>query len=194
MLRARGDRAGALEQIRTLLDLAPKAVVPRHLLAVLLHEGGEDVGAVAELQRCQAEDPTFPDTYQLLAIIFFEKQDFAGGEQVLREGMRQAPDSMILQNAMAWMLATSPVSAQRNGNEALAIALAVCDRTQHREFSSLDTLAAAHAETGQFERAVEIQKEAIRLAQEAGHPEENLDDYRERLQLYEIHRPYRQTP
>ena len=194
LLRAQGDRTGALEQIRAGLELAPNSVIARHMLAVLLHEGGDDVGAVAELERCLADDPKFSDSYQLLAVIRFEKQDYIGGELILRKGIQEAPDSIVLQNALAWILATSPASGQRKADEALMLALAVCDKTQHREFSLLDTLAAAYAEMGQFDEAVKTQREAIRLAEEAGHPAENVSGYRERLQLYEIRMPYHQKP
>jgi hypothetical protein len=48
----------------------------------------------------------------------------------------------------------------------------------------LDTLAAAYAEAGQFERAVTTQREAIRLIGKN-------DDYEKRLKLFEAHQPYR---
>lgn len=194
MLREQGDRSAAIEEVRAGLELAPKSAMARHMLAVFLHEEGESQAAVTELLRCGEESPGYPDTYQLLAVIALENKDYAGGERILRGGLQQAPNSIALQNALAWILATSPVSAQRNGDEALALALAVCDRTQHRMFSLLDTLAAAYAAAGEFDKAVETQKEAIRLAEEAKHPEDDLQGYRERLQLFEIRRPYRQAP
>jgi hypothetical protein len=50
----------------------------------------------------------------------------------------------------------------------------------------LDTLAAAHAEAGNFEPAVKWVKRAIDLAPPAAH-----ESLRERLALYEKEKPYR---
>jgi tetratricopeptide (TPR) repeat protein len=50
----------------------------------------------------------------------------------------------------------------------------------------LDTLAAAYAEEGQFEKALEWQKKALELA-----PENFKADLNTRLKLYEAGKPYR---
>jgi hypothetical protein len=52
---------------------------------------------------------------------------------------------------------------------------------------NLGTLAAAYAEVGQFEKAVSTQQEAIALLQ----TEEEKNDFRSRLKLYEAKAPYR---
>jgi hypothetical protein len=51
----------------------------------------------------------------------------------------------------------------------------------------LDTLAAAYAETQQFDKAVAVQQEAIGLLQR----EAEKKDYASRLQLYQAKKPYR---
>jgi len=50
----------------------------------------------------------------------------------------------------------------------------------------LDTLAAAYAEAGQFGKAVITQQEALALLQ----PDEERNDCRSRLKLYEAKAPY----
>ena len=52
----------------------------------------------------------------------------------------------------------------------------------------LNTLAAAHAEAGNFDRAVEYQMKAISLVDE-----KHTDQYRQRLDLYRNGKPYRET-
>jgi tetratricopeptide (TPR) repeat protein len=52
----------------------------------------------------------------------------------------------------------------------------------------LDTLAAAYAEAGDFDKAVQWQEKAIELA-----PEEAKNHYRSRLDLYKSGRPYREA-
>ncbi len=57
------------------------------------------------------------------------------------------------QRAAAWILATAPDAQLRDGTEAIRLARqAVANSTDTK---SLDTLAAAYAEAGQFDKAVE---------------------------------------
>jgi hypothetical protein len=55
----------------------------------------------------------------------------------------------------------------------------------------LDTLAAAHAEAGDFVKAVSVEKEAIGLLTEKKAEKKVIDDYTTRLRLYETNAPYR---
>jgi TPR repeat protein len=93
-----------------------------------------------------------------------------------------------VQNDFAWMLATSGNSTLRNSALALEFAEKAVAATRRSNASFLDTLAAAHAEAGDFEQAVTIQKEAIALLSDAN----SKQDYTSRLRLYEAKTPYRQ--
>lgn len=73
-----------------------------------------------------------------------------------------AQNSVQALNDYAWLLATSEFDAVRNGQQALTLALQAVERK--RSAAYLDTLAAAYAETGKFERAVATQREAMELA------------------------------
>jgi len=61
--------------------------------------------------------------------------------------------------------------------------------TGRTDAGCLDTLAAAHAEAGDFAKAAAVQKEAMALL----HTEAEKNDYRSRLKLYESGSPYRDT-
>ena len=63
--------------------------------------------------------------------------------------------------------------------------------TEYREPATLDTLAAAYAEAGQFDRAVVTAKSAIVLAR-ASHQEQLGEGLQARLQLYLAKKPYRE--
>jgi TPR repeat protein len=90
-------------------------------------------------------------------------------------------------NALAWMLATTENSAVRDGFTAVGFAEKAVAATNRKSPAELDTLAAAYAETSQFEKAVSTQQEAIALLQ----TEAEKNDYRTRLKLFELHLPYR---
>ena len=68
-------------------------------------------------------------------------------------------DSIAAHNNLAWLLATLDDAELRDGKRALAHASVAVEAEPSP--AHLDTLAAAYAETGQFDRAIVIQREAL---------------------------------
>ena len=77
--------------------------------------------------------------------------------------LRIAPDDSSVINDLAWLLATSPLDAIRDGNEAVRLASRARELTHGKTPAVLDTLGAAYAETGRFGRAVDVTREAVRV-------------------------------
>jgi hypothetical protein len=96
-------------------------------------------------------------------------------------------------NALAWIYATSPQAELRNGPEAVRLAEGACKITQRQMAAILDTLAAAYAEAGRFDDAVKTTEELHALAV-AAHDTNTVDTARQRLELYQAGRPYRDEP
>jgi tetratricopeptide (TPR) repeat protein len=90
-------------------------------------------------------------------------------------------------NELAWLRATCPVEKYRNGQQAVEYATKACKLTAWKDANYLDTLAAAYAEVGDFDKAVEWQKNGMNLA-----PADEKADYESRLKLYLDKKPYRQ--
>jgi tetratricopeptide (TPR) repeat protein len=65
----------------------------------------------------------------------------------------QPRDPGILNN-LAWVLATSPDEKLRNDKRAIKLATEACELTDYKQAHILSTLAAAYAETGDFETAI----------------------------------------
>jgi hypothetical protein len=55
---------------------------------------------------------------------------------------------------LAWFLATCPNNRFRNGNEAVSVAKKAYELSDRKRSGTYDTLAGAHAETGEFEQAI----------------------------------------
>jgi len=91
-------------------------------------------------------------------------------------------------NGLAWLLATCDDPKVRNGADAVKFAEQAVEKTDRKNPMILDTLAAAYAEAGQFDQAVNAQKEAMVLLQD----EEQKKDFATRLKLYESSTPYRE--
>jgi serine/threonine protein kinase/tetratricopeptide (TPR) repeat protein len=98
------------------------------------------------------------------------------------------PDTLNALDDIAHTLATSDVSEIRNGTNAVRLAEEAVAATSRTNASFLDTLAAAYAETHQFDKAVRTQNDAIAVLRN----EAEKSDYKSRLKLYEDKTPYRQ--
>jgi tetratricopeptide (TPR) repeat protein len=90
-------------------------------------------------------------------------------------------------NELAWLRATCPVEKHRNGQQAVEYATKACELTAWKNPGYLDSLAAAYAEVGDFDKAVEWQKKVLNLA-----TADQKSDVESRLKLYLDKKPYRQ--
>jgi len=97
-------------------------------------------------------------------------------------------------NSRAWLQSTCPDASFRNGRQAVADAKSACDCTSWRDASCIDTLAAAHAEAGDFDAAMRFEQQAITRVHEdksVKNPQRRLADFQRRLAAYQRHQPWR---
>ncbi len=94
-------------------------------------------------------------------------------------------------NNLAVLLATAPEAGLRNGAEAVQLAERACALTANRNPVMLTTLAAAYAEAGRFEEAIQTAQQAIKFAREAG-AEVLVERNLQLLQYYRRGEPYHQ--
>jgi hypothetical protein len=96
------------------------------------------------------------------------------------------PVTLRAMNELAWMLATSDEAKNRNGTNAVQLAAAAVAATSRQNAGYLDTLAAAYAETQQFDKAAAVEREAIGLLK----TEQEKKDCGWRLSLYQANKAY----
>jgi serine/threonine protein kinase len=125
---------------------------------------------------------------ELLARRRMSNGDFAGSVAAWKEAIRLDPRGSLTLNNLAWVLATGPDEI-RDGKQAIALATRACELTAWKQPVFLDTLAAAYAEVGKFDQAVEFQKKALAFP-----AFEKLygSSVRKRLALYIQKKPYRE--
>lgn len=88
----------------------------------------------------------------------------------------------------AWLMATCPDPAFRNADLAVRAAEKAIKLDGKSDYIYLDTLAAALANDGKFNRAEAVVRKAIEAA-----PKENRAPLKQRLRRYQTQKPYRQS-
>ncbi|KFN43580.1 tetratricopeptide repeat protein [Arenimonas oryziterrae] len=137
-----------------------------------------------------AGDVQVMDTYALR--LYYKKGDAASKARALtlwREVVRKQPE---YGNNLAWALCTSPEAAVYGPAEGKQVTDKLGDPADLSP-STIDTVAACHAASGQFDRAVTLQEQAIAGMLEAEPDNASIAQMRERLAGYRSKKPYRET-
>jgi tetratricopeptide (TPR) repeat protein len=117
---------------------------------------------------------------------------YADAIQQYQLALADQPDSAECLNNLAWILATCPTAALRDGSRAVQLAQRACELTQYRQTFLLGTLAAACAEAGQFDDAVRDAQKACDAATAQNQPD-LLQRNQQLLIQYQNHRPYHES-
>lgn len=108
--------------------------------------------------------------------------------ELFGEAIKLDGRSAMARNERAWLQATTNDVKYRNGKQAIDDATKACELTEWKVANFIDTLAAAYAESGDFENAVKYQERALEGAEEAMKAQ-----FADRLKLYEERKPYREA-
>ena len=126
-----------------------------------------------------------------LAVAFAAKSSNASSQ--LKEIVSSSPESPPLLNELAWMFATHPDAALRDGARAVQLSERACALTERKQPAFLASAAAAYAEVGKFVEAIATARDATSLARSIGDVKtaglaDNL------LTAFQANQPYREEP
>ncbi len=188
-LQRLGRHFEAIAHYRRAVSLDPDQAVWHHKLSQALAGQGQLEHAIPHLQRFLQLRPNEPDWHYVLAGWLHHEGRDRAALAAYGEAHRLKPQWVAPLNDKAWILATHPDPRIRDEPEALGLAQQAAALTGHRVPEVLDSLAAAYAATGQYDRAVATAQRAIELASKNA---KLADGVRGRLQLYKQGRPYRE--
>jgi tetratricopeptide (TPR) repeat protein len=120
---------------------------------------------------------------------YFHLGEFKRAQDDFVAAVRLGPHDPDVLNNAAWFRATCPDPAFRNGKEAVELASRACQLDKWKDADQIDTLAAAHAEAGNFAEAERYQLKALSLLSE---DEALRPKFQARLKLYRAKQPIRQ--
>ena len=152
----------------------------------------EDIGqldkASADYDRVTRLNPRDANDYMFRGFAHFAKGNYKVAAADFEKAAQLSPRDYDALLSLAGFQATCPEDSLRNGKEALEKSLRACELSRWQSADAVDTLAAAYAEIGDFDRAVKYQTQAINTK---GVYALNRKKMQERLELYRQHKPYR---
>jgi tetratricopeptide (TPR) repeat protein len=90
-------------------------------------------------------------------------------------------------NNLAWVLATSPDAKLRDGKRAIHLATQACELSDYKLAYILSTLAAAYAESGDFQKAIQWSSKAVEIGDK-----EHDNSLKKELESYKAGKPWRE--
>jgi len=148
--------------------------------------------AMWHYQQALRINPDSAETHHRLATLWLAQGQTEPALAHWREAVRLQPDSVPLLLQVAWVLATSPEAAVRNGGHAVALAERAARLVGTPTPAVLDVLAAAYAEAGRFPEAAQTVQQALALLPEQTNAAA-ADALRSRLKLYQAGAAFRES-
>ncbi len=145
------------------LAIRPYYVTAHYNLSSALLEKGEIDEAIFHCQAALSIQPEHADAHTNFAAAFLKKGEIANAIEQYKKTLELAPRSVPALNNLAWIFATYSDPALRDGTKALELAQEANEFSRRSNPVVLRTLAAAHANAGQFNRAVEVGQLALSL-------------------------------
>jgi tetratricopeptide (TPR) repeat protein len=141
--------------------------------------------ATADFDQALALNPDDADVLYNRGIARMMRQEYDKAISDLTRVLEVDPKSRHACWGLARIFATCPDERYRDGAKALQMATKQCDLAGWKDWTGVDNLAAAYAESGNFEAAVGWQQKAVRDA-----PKASKADCKGRLELYQARKPF----
>jgi tetratricopeptide (TPR) repeat protein len=188
-LARQGRAEQAIDHFQQALRIKPDHAEAHSNLGIALAQQGKTEQAIDHLQQALRIKPDYTKAWNSLVIVLMGQHRFSEVIGIFRERLARAPDNLGVALKLAWLLATCPEPNLRNGPEAVRLAQRIYQAARYSTPRNLDVLAAAYAEAGRFDEAIQTAQQALQIAVSSGQAELGRR-IEERLRLYKTHRSY----
>lgn len=191
MILAHQKKTGeARKLLERALSLDPDNVETLTNLGTFWARQGDAEKAKGFYQKALAQDEVYATARYGLGVLLAAEGDWLKAREHLRVALEVRPADARAAERLAWLLATCPDPELRDGERALVLAERAVRLTGGADAGALDTLAAAQAERGLFDKAVKTAGLARERAAEKD-DEGRIQVIDARLELYRQGKPYR---
>jgi tetratricopeptide (TPR) repeat protein len=186
----RADYEAALADFNESVQLDPDHAATYEYRAETLYKMGRRPEALADLNESIKRNPESPRLFNRRAMLHYFNKEYSKAVRDHTAALKCDPQSAQTFNYLAWVWSTAPDPTVRNGRRALECATRACELSEWQTPGFLDTLAAAHAEVGNFDEAERWAERAADLADS----DKARREYLARAEQYVNAEPLRVTP
>jgi protein O-mannosyl-transferase len=160
-LAREGRLAEAMACFENAIKSRPAFPAAHYNLGIALYQRGHVNGAIQHFQTALASQPDYSEAHRNLAVALVGEGRLAEAISHYEQVVKTHPQKAVVANDLAWLLATGPQQALRNGARAIDLARLAVGNSENANPIALRTLAAALAETGRFSAAAETASRAL---------------------------------
>jgi tetratricopeptide (TPR) repeat protein len=179
-----------IKELELALRLRPAFAGAHNNMGVALMGQGKLQDAIRHFSLAIKVNSDLAESRNNLGVALAQLGRFREAIATLKEGVQRHPEDAPLAYSLAWQLSTAPRPEWREGEAALRLMRKFMKNSGNRNPFVLNALAAAYAELGRFEEAVNTAREAASRADEAGEKEMAFQ-IRSLMQGYDKKIPYR---
>jgi len=183
----RGETEKAIEDFTEAIRLDPSRPDTWNFRAGCLRKLGEYDKAIADCNEAIRLSPRWVGPYTSRGVLWQNKGEYGKAIADYRKVVELDPSSVRGHNNLAWLWATCPEEKFRDGKKAVESAIKACELSNWKASYALNTLGAAYAEAGDFQKAIESERKASEL-----YPEDEKEKWKFLIKQYESGQPYRQ--
>jgi tetratricopeptide (TPR) repeat protein len=182
--RFRGEYDKAIADYDLAIQLDPQFALAYSNRGYAHHCKGEYDKAIADCDRAIQLDPTYTTAYINRGRTHRTVGNYEKAIADYNRLIDLAPKYASAYNNLAWLLATCPQPALRDGRKAVEIATKACELSEWKKPSAVNTLALAYAETADFENAAKWQSQYLESPNLTSN---DTAGAKQRLALYQAH-------
>ena len=190
--KTKGDYAKAIADYNTAIHI-DSTYVPAYINRGIVYAAtGSSDKAMWDYNEAIRMDPENRLAYVNRGLLSESSGDYQMAFEDFEKAIHLDSNDALAYNNLAWLLATCPQAALRDGRKAVEFANKACELTQWKNPDSADTLAAAYAEAGDFPQAVKWETKYLETPNLA---KSSSASAASRLKLYQARKPCRmETP
>jgi len=182
-------------QFRKALEIDPDYANAHYNLGIALLQKGQIDEAIVHFRKVVETQPGLAKAHDYLGIALLQKGRMEEAVVHFQRALEIRPDDEDAchnLSKVAWVLATCPAAAGRNGPRAVTLAEQADRLSGGQDPMIVGTLAAAYAESGRFPEAIATAERAQQLAAQQGNAA-GAEVLGRQVKLYQTGTPFRDT-